>query len=67
MNQKQLQSAAVRTLRAGIIRTNPPGDRRARLLVIYRSANQQVSFPLILYDGVRVALQIGALPLRVIV
>jgi hypothetical protein len=44
MNDKQLRRAAIRTLRAGIIPKNPPGERRDRLLarleaIVERSAH----------------------------
>jgi len=47
VNQKQLLAAAVRTLRAGIILKNPPGERRDHLLarlevLIEQSRRQQL-------------------------
>jgi hypothetical protein len=34
MHQKQLRRTAVRTLRAGIIRKHPPGEKRDHLLAL---------------------------------
>jgi hypothetical protein len=47
MNQQQLLRAAVRTLRAGVIRKHPPGEKRdhllARLEVLIKQSRRQLN------------------------